>query len=431
MSSSPSASKGWIVTLSGTGINLALGVLYAWSIIAKSLTKDWGWTATMASKPYAVACGVFAIMMVFAGRAQDKYGPKVVAALGGALTGIGLIISSFASQGDTTLMIVGFGVLAGTGIGLGYASATPPAVKWFPSAKKGLITGIVVSGFGLASVYISPLTNNLLKTMGISKTFLTLGIAFFIVTVLLSQFLVNPPAGYVPGGAVSGTKASAARKHEYEWHEMLKTPQFYLLWLMYAFASFAGLMIIGHLAKISTAQLPDANLGFILVAILAVGNAGGRIVAGMVSDKLGRTRTMLLVFTLQAIVMVLLAKANTPALLIFGALAVGFNYGANLSLFPSTTADFFGTKNLGVNYGLVFTAWGVGGVFGSMVAGKIVDATGSYNTAFLVAAVLCIAASAITFVTKAPRTIAVERPFMAGIPQMVNPLIDEKDTKGR
>jgi len=431
MSSSQSAGKGWLVTLSGTGINLALGVLYAWSVIAKSLTNDWGWSATMASKPYAVACGVFAVMMVFAGRAQDKYGPKIVASLGGALTGIGMIISSFASQGDNTLMIIGFGILAGTGIGLGYASATPPAVKWFPPAKKGLITGIVVSGFGLASVYISPLTNNLLANVGISRTFMILGIAFFIVSVLLSQFLVNPPAGFVPKGMPVQSKAAASanKKHDYEWHEMLKTPQFYLLWLMYAFASFAGLMIIGHMAKIAGKQLPGTELGFILVAILAIGNAGGRIIAGVVSDKLGRTRTMLLVFTLQAIVMILLAKATTVPLLIVGALMVGFNYGSNLSLFPSTTADYFGTKNLGVNYGLVFTAWGVGGVFGSMVAGKIVDISGSYNSAFIVAAVLCIIASAITFITKAPRTITVEKPLMGGIPQMVNPLIDEKDTK--
>ncbi|HWI55398.1 MAG TPA: MFS transporter, partial [Desulfobacteria bacterium] len=120
---SANSSKGWIVTLAGTGVNLALGVLYAWSVISKSLTKDWGWTATQASTPYAVACGVFAIMMVFAGRAQDKFGPRIVATLGGALTGIGLIISSFASKDSSFLMILGFGVLAGTGIGLGYASA--------------------------------------------------------------------------------------------------------------------------------------------------------------------------------------------------------------------------------------------------------------------------------------------------------------------
>lgn len=406
---SANSSKGWVVTLAGTGINLALGVLYAWSVISKSLTKDWGWSATEASTPYAVACGIFAIMMVFAGRAQDKFGPRIVAALGGALTGLGLILASFATKEDSLLMVVGFGLLAGSGIGLGYASATPPAVKWFPPAKKGLITGIVVSGFGLASVYISPLTKSLIASVGINKTFMMLGVAFFIVSVLLAQFLQNPPKGYVPAGtpAPSAGSAAASNKNDYEWSEMMRTPQFYLLWIMFAFASFAGLMIIGHMAKIAGMQLPGQDLGFILVAILAVGNAGGRVIAGVVSDKLGRTKTMLLVFLFQAAVMMLLAKAVTPVLLIIGALAVGFNYGANLSLFPSVTYDYFGTKNGGVNYGLVFTAWGVGGVFGSMVAGKIVDATKSYDQAFIVAAVLCVAAAAITFVTKAPKTSAI------------------------
>lgn len=406
---SANSSKGWVVTLAGTGINLALGVLYAWSVISKSLTKEWGWSATEASTPYAVACGIFAIMMVFAGRAQDKFGPRIVAALGGALTGIGLILASFASKEDSLLMVIGFGLLAGSGIGLGYASATPPAVKWFPPAKKGLITGIVVSGFGLASVYISPLTKSLIASVGINQTFMILGVAFFIVSVLLAQFLQNPPAGYVAAGtpAPAASTTTSVKKNDYEWGEMMRTPQFYLLWIMFAFASFAGLMIIGHMAKIAAMQLPGQDLGFILVAILAIGNAGGRVIAGVVSDKLGRTKTMLLVFLAQAAVMMLLAKAVTPVLLIIGALAVGFNYGANLSLFPSVTYDYFGTKNGGVNYGLVFTAWGVGGVFGSMVAGKIVDATKSYDQAFIVAAVLCVAAAVITFVTKAPKTGAV------------------------
>lgn len=407
---SESQARGWIVTFAGTGINLALGVLYSWSVISKALTKDWGWTAFNASLPYSIACGVFAIVMVFAGRAQDKLGPRIVASLGGALTGIGLIVSSFASKENLTLMVIGFGLLAGAGIGLGYASATPPAIKWFPPQKKGLISGIVVSGFGLASVYISPLTNSLLKNVGINKTFLTLGIAFFIVTVLLAQLLRDPPPGYVPKGmpTTPSGQAAAPKRHEYDWHEMLRTPQFYLLWLMYAFAAFAGLMIIGHMAKIAAKVLPNAqSLGFILVAVLAVFNATGRIVAGLVSDKIGRTRTMLLVFVSQAIVMILFRYLNTTPLLLLGAAAVGFNYGANLSLFPSTTADFYGTKNLGVNYGLVFTAWGVGGVFGGQVAGKIVDVTGSYNGAYLVAATLCILAALLTFVTKPPKAVHV------------------------
>jgi len=402
------AARGWIVALAGLGINLALGVLYAWSVIAKSLTKDWGLSAGQANLPYATAVGVFALSMVFAGRAQDRFGPRLVAGLGGALTGIGMIVASFGSAESTWPVLVGFGLLAGTGIGLGYAAATPAAVKWFPPARKGVITGIVVSGFGLASVYIAPLTTWLITEYGTPMTFRVLGLAFLVATVGLAQLLVNPPAPPVSEAvAVAGAQPAApeqteAAPHEYDWREMVRTRQFSLLWLMYAFASFAGLMIIGHMAKIAAVQLTSVDLGFVLVAVLAVGNAAGRVVAGIVSDRIGGTRTMLVVFTLQAAMMGALAFSSAAVALVPVAAVVGFCYGANLSLFPSTTAGFFGTKHLGVNYGLVFTAWGVGGVFGSMTAGTIVDSTGSYALAYAVAAVLCLFAAGLTFATKPP-----------------------------
>lgn len=400
------STHGWVVTLAGLGINLALGVLYAWSVIAKSLTGEWGWAAGKASLPYAVACGVFAVSMVFAGRAQDRLGPRVVATFGGALTGIGMIVASFGSADAALPIVLGFGVMAGTGIGLGYAAATPAAVKWFPAAKKGLITGLVVSGFGLASVYIAPLTQGLLGEYGIAMTFRILGAGFLVATVVLAQLLKNPPAGYVPAPSAASagvTTPAAPVARDYDWQEMVRTPQFVLLWLMYACAAFAGLMIIGHMAKIAALQMPGTNLGFVLVAVLAVGNASGRVVAGMVSDRLGGTRTMLIVFLMQAAMMGLLSVAGTPAMLVPAAALVGFSYGANLALFPSTTQGYFGTKNYGVNYGLVFTAWGVGGVFGSMTAGSIVDSTGGYGIAYAVAAGLCVAAAVLTFATKPPK----------------------------
>lgn len=410
--SQPTQLRGWVTTFAGTGINLALGVLYSWSIIATTLTAPvdkggWGWTTLQSQIPYAVACGVFALMMVPAGRSQDKFGPRIVAGLGGALTGLGLILASFASKDSALLMIIGFGILAGTGIGFGYGSATPPAVKWFPPQKKGLISGLVVAGFGLASVYISPLATALLKAYGVNKTFLILGIAFFIVTVGLAQLLANPPAGYVPKGMPPAPKTGAPmKKHDYDWQEMISTPTFYLLWLMFAFGAAAGLLTIGTLAKIVVAKVEPAqaaSMASLMVALLAVSNAGGRIVAGFLSDKIGRTRTMLLVFVLQAFFMAMFPSFGTVFLLILGSCAVGFNYGSLLSLFPSTTADYYGTKNLGVNYGLVFTAWGVGGVFGPIMAGRIKDVFGAFNNAFYIAAVLCIVAAGLTFLTKAPR----------------------------
>lgn len=183
---------------------------------------------------------------------------------------------------------------------------------------------------------------------------------------------------------------------------MLGTRQFALLWLMFACSAFAGLMIIGHMAKIAAVQMAGLDLGFLLVAVLSIGNALGRVIAGMVSDRIGGVRTMLVVFVVQAVMMGVLAFSGSVAMLVPVAAAVGFCYGANLSLFPSTTASFFGTQNLGVNYGLVFTAWGVGGVFGSMTAGSIVDSAGSYGVAYAIAAGLCLVAASLTFVTKPP-----------------------------
>ena len=401
------ASRGWIVTFAGLGLNLALGILYSWSIIAKTLSKSvaeggWGWSAGEASLPYAAAVGVFALSMVFAGRAQDRFGPRVVATLGGALCGAGLLVASLGSQTQRLPIVLGFGLLTGLGIGLGYAAATPAAVKWFSPARKGLITGIVVSGFGLASVYIAPLTSWLLGEYGVSGTFRALGVAFTFVTIMFASLLSNPPAGVgaVPDpAAVRDDRPALA---EYDWRDMVRTKQFVLLWLMYAFAAFAGLMIIGHMAKIAALQLSAIDLGFVLVAVLAIGNALGRLVAGVVADRIGGIPTMRIVFIAQALMMGALALAGSAMTLVPMAAAIGFCYGANLSLFPSTTAGYFGTKNLGVNYGLVFTAWGVGGVFGSMAAGTIVDQTGTYGLAYAAAAMLCVAASALTFATKPP-----------------------------
>lgn len=403
---SQATKKAWLVTLAGLGINLALGLLYTWSVISKSLTLavesgGWGWSSAEASLPYAIAVGTFAFSMVFAGAAQDKYGPRLVASIGGVLCGVGLVVASFASSANPLPVSLGFGLFLGLGIGLGYASATPAAVKWFSQKRAGFITGLVVAGFGLASVYTAPLTTWMLNSFGIESTFRYLGIAFFFVILGLSQLLVNPPAGYIPEGEEASAQNSGAvlaPAHNYSPQEMLKTPLFYLLWVMYAFAAFAGLMIIGHMAKIAGLQVPGVELGFLLVAVLAIGNAAGRVLAGMSIDRFGQITTMRFVFLAQAAVMGLLAITTNLALLIVVAAAVGFFYGANLSIFPSIAVKSFGKKNLGVNYGLIFTAWGVGGVFGSLLAGNIVDKTGNYLAAYGLAAALCIGALLLTFV---------------------------------
>ena len=468
--------KGWLVTCVGMGINLALGVLYTWSVIKKAIPAEWGWSDADKALPYSVACIVFAFVMVPAGRLQDRIGPRWVATAGGILTGIGCIIASFAVT--VTWFVIGFGIFAGAGIGLGYASATPPAVKWFSARKTGLIAGLVVAGFGLASVYISPVANHLtgfslsgkplpaveelarakahadeefatsqevltvsqgdfgevgevaitrmtddvalkdaarkdaaaqllaLKEHNIHQTMLFFGIGFLIVVTVLAQFLAAPPPGYQPPDVVSGGhRAADAAPVNLGPAEIMRTPLFYLLWTMYAFAAGAGLMIIGNITTI--AKLGKIEAGFILVALLAVGNAAGRIIAGMLSDRIGRLWTMCIIFLFQAgLMMVLRTGLTNMTAFIIVSMLLGFNYGACLSVFPSAVKDNFGLKNFGINYGLVFTAWGVGGLVFPLVAGKLFETAkkatgaGSYNDAYLAAAALLVVASALTFVTR-------------------------------
>jgi MFS family permease len=401
--------KGWQVALAGTGINLALGVLYAWSIfkgaIKSSIEKGgpgaFDWNPASINDPYAVCCLVFAFAMILAGKCQDKIGPARTALIGGLLVGLGFVLIS--QSPSYMAWVLGFGVLAGAGFGFGYSAATPPALKWFPSSKTGLIAGIVVAGFGLAPVYIAPLSQYLLGTMGIQKSMLVLAAAFAVVVCGLSFFLVNPPAGYVPADAPKGDAAAKAAPAKptvsATASEMLKSGKFYILWLAYFIGAGAGLMVIGSVAGIAKKSM--GPMAFVAVAIMALGNAGGRVVAGILSDKIGRTATLMIVFAFQAALMfaaipVVGAGHPNAILVVLLATFIGFNYGANLSLFPSFSKDYWGLKNYGVNYGVLFTAWGVGGFVMGRVSEMLNTQTGSFQTSFTLAGVLLIAGALIS-----------------------------------
>src|SRR5436189_6221951 len=188
----PASARRWVVTFAGTGINLALGVLYTWSMFKDAISKEFGWKGEQLNDPYALCCLVFAFAMILAGRCQDRFGPRITASLGGLLVGLGLVLIS--RSDSYAIWVLGFGVLVGAGIGFGYSSATPPALKWFPPSKTGLIAGLVVAGFGLAPVYLSPLSRYLLAHYGLRGAMLVYGIAFTLVIIGLAQLLINPPA---------------------------------------------------------------------------------------------------------------------------------------------------------------------------------------------------------------------------------------------
>ena len=394
--------RGWIVTFSGTGINLALGILYTWSIFKGAIRQSieeggegaFNWDLASLNDPYAICCIVFAFIMILAGKCQDRFGPKRTALIGGVLVGLGFIWISQTT--NYVAWVLGFGLLAGAGIGFGYAAATPPALKWFPPAKTGLIAGLVVCGFGLASLYIAPLAQYLLGIWGLQKAMLFFGIAFLVVVCGLAMLLVNPPAGYVPEGAgvnVSQTVSSDIAEIEAKPSEMLKTRAFYTIWLIYFIGAGAGLMVIGSLAGMAKKSMGE--LAFLVVAILAIGNAGGRIIAGILSDKIGRRATLMIMLGVQTILMLVAipivgAEKSSAVVIVLLATFIGFNYGTNLSLFPSLTKDNWGLKNFGINYGIVFTAWGVGGFVMGRSSQMLIAHTGAYTSSFLTAAALLI-----------------------------------------
>jgi len=392
--------KRYTVLAAGTGINLALGVLYTWSIFKDSIREaisagkpgSFAWDPATLNDPYAVACLVFAFMMIAAGRAQDKFGARVTAYAGGVLVSLGFLL--IAHSVDYWIWIIGFGGLVGSGIAFGYASATPAALRWFPPAQSGLVTGVVVSGFGLASAYIAPLASYLVKHYGLLNTMLFFGIAFFIVVSLLSLLLVAPPPAGKPDPAAlrAAGKAAVARDIppvDETPRTLLRKRQFWHLWTLYLVGAGAGLMVIGSISGM--AKLSMGEQAFLAVVILAVGNAAGRILAGFLSDKFGRRRILAAVFLFQAVLMfaaVQASQSGSTFLIVLVATLIGFNYGANLALFPSFAKALWGMPHFGANYGLLFTSWGVGGFVMSRLSETLKASSGGYAQPFMVAGLL-------------------------------------------
>ena len=403
--------RGWAVILAGTTINLCLGCLYAWSVWLKYLTDDvymkaHGWagalTAEQASNPKSLCILIFALLMIPGGKIQDKYGPSVAGTIGAVFMGLGMIIAGTAHSYAGILW--GFGVGGGIAMGIAYAAPVPATRKWVGPHQVGVMIGITVAGYGGAAFYVAPLIKYLITSYSLSFSFLVLGVAYLIIIGIAAQVLAWPEEGYVPPQPpeTAATKAAAASVVDWSSGEMAGTWQFYALVVLFCLNTQAGLLIIGHAAKIVK---PFLEQGFILVAAGGFMNAAGRVGTGKYSDIIGRDRAYMMNAFVAALCMFAL-----PAIIAAKSLFMAFTacmiaywvYGGGLALMPSYTADFYGPKNLGMNYGLVFLGWGFG-AFMPKLAGHIKDVTGSYEQAFYVAGILLLVAVGIAFITKKPQ----------------------------
>ena len=395
--------QGWTVLATATGINFLAGLLYIWSVIKQGLKDDLGWTDTQATLPYTISLIAFVLTMVAIGPLQDRKGPRLTATIAGLLMGVGLILSSLHT--DPTLMIITFGIITGAGVGISNVSTVPPAVKWFHPSRKGMITGITVAGVALASVFYSPFTHALIDSNGISTTFLIMGLGIMVLTVALARLLVNPPADFKPEPAKSkkNTKQGDASSHEFaeslNWRSLLKRLDFYMLWIMFAFSASAGLMIIGNVTIITSEQANWGG-GFILVILLAVFNAIGRLLGGVIADKLHHYTLLAGIFVIAGLNMLLFPYYNSTVLVSIGFAVAGLCYGGGFAAFPTILVSKYGVKFYGSNYGLLMTAWGVGGIIGPMAAARVRDLVGNFGYAYYICFGLLMVALVIAIVTR-------------------------------
>jgi OFA family oxalate/formate antiporter-like MFS transporter len=385
-SGNPGISRWWRVA-GGMSMNLALGSLYAWSVFVAPLEKEFGWKRAQTSNVFTIAVVVFALTFIVAGRLQDKFGPLWVSLTGGVLVSLGFFLCSYTHS--LNYLYVCFGVIGGLGNGFGYATPIPVMAKWFPD-KRGLAVGLAVGGYGGGSAIFGPLANlKLIPAYGVHTTFMILGVIFLVMTVIGALLLRNPPAGYKPAGWVPAPAAkAAATTYEFSPGEVLQTPAFYFMWVAYALGTSAGLMVISQLVPFGkSVGIPSASLITMSLVVAAIGNAAGRILSGWMSDAIGRLNVLRLMIAISMIAMPILYQVGGNVTLLYATVFVVYwCYGTQLSVNGSTAADFWGTKNAGINYGMLFTAWGVAGIIGPRIAGVLFDKYKNYQQAFYWAA---------------------------------------------
>lgn len=398
----------WTMVAAALVMQLCLGILYAYSVVRGPLMKEVGYTVKQAGYPYMASLFFFAVGMIMAGRWQDKAGPKIVGITGGVLLALGAAVAG-AMYTNLGGLIFGYGILGGLGVGFAYVTPIATCIKWFPD-KRGTITGLAVFGFGAGTLVFGPLLSKLIATRGIGPTFYIVAAIMLVFVCGAAAMFKVPPAGYKPAGWNPPAPVPGAQvvKTNYLPGEIIQTGSFWTLWLIYFIGAAAGLMIIGQAVPIGVevAKLDKAVAAGGL-GIMALLNGLGRLFWGGMSDKLGRTKTVMACFVVYILAFVfVLPNSSTFLIWLVGVCAVGFAYGGYLALMPSLTADYFGTKSLGANYGYLFTAWGIAGVGGPFMIDFIKTATGAFTNAMYITAAACVVGIVLAALAKPPKPVA-------------------------
>ncbi|MCP4196675.1 MAG: OFA family MFS transporter [Proteobacteria bacterium] len=413
----------WLVVVGAILVQLCLGAIYAWSVFTPKL-KEAGWSAQDTQAVFAAGLAAFAVVMVVAGRLMPKVGPRKLTIAGGVVLGLGYALAGLFGGTSFTSIFIFVGLIGGAGIGLAYVVPIAVGTAWFPD-KKGLIMGLAVAGFGFGAMFwvkMAGTWGHLIAEQGLSNVFLIYGVIFLVAVVIGGMFMVMPPKGWKPEGwnPPEASSAAATGAVNFTSAEMLRTPQFYMIFITFVCGAGAGLMSIGlmklyPMQALTASGLSEAQAsgiaGTAMAVFFSLANGFGRILWGAMSDKLGRKLSIFIMMATQGIaVLCFPMMAGTPGLLYLGATIIGFNFGGNFALFPSITADTFGNKFVGQNYPWIFLAYGVGGIFGPIMGGKLGD-MGNFSQAFTICGVaVLVAAVVIALVKPAAKASAVAEP---------------------
>jgi MFS transporter, OFA family, oxalate/formate antiporter len=405
----------WLILVAAVLVQLAIGAVYAWSVFAKAMQEPdaFGWSKAQSAVPFTVVIGMIFIGSYIGGRIQDRKGPRIVALVGGVIYSIGVILASFADADRFWLLVLGYGILGGFGLGMVYIVPIAMLQKWFPD-KPGLITGIAVAGFGFGAVITAPVGAQLIaNTPDLpTKAFLPLGIGYLIAIVLGASLFQNPPKGYLPPGMAAAAPgqakapgAPAAASRDFTQAEALRTPQWYLLTAILTLSVTAGISLIAVAAGSAVDVAGYSTLAAAsLVGILGLFNGAGRILWGWLSDKIGKMPAFMGILGIQGVCLILIPHAGNAALFAVLAALVYTCYGGGFGTMPSTAGKFFGVGNAGAIYGLMLIGWSIGGIIGPLLIASLIGEEKAYTLGFTVVGIIALAGLALPLITKPPTT---------------------------
>ncbi|GEQ33673.1 OFA family MFS transporter [Marinilactibacillus psychrotolerans] len=381
----------WWVVIGAILVQLCIGGVYTWSLFNQPLANAYGWETNSVYLAYSIVIFIFAFTTIISGRLQDKFGPRKIATIGIVLYSAGLMLTSTAES--LWQLYLYYSLIAGVGIGFVYVCPLSTCVKWFPD-KKGFITGIAVGAFGLGGFLFNSFIQSFIESVGVSRAFFYQGIIYMIIGLIGAQLLRQPKIN------TSEVSDKIINDNEFTVTQMIKTKSFYLIWVIYLTGTITGLLVIG-LAKdigMDVAGLAPA-IAANAVALAAIFNALGRITWGILSDKLGRLRVISVMFGLTAVAVGLLSTITPNTWLFFSIVAIiAFCFGGFLAVIPPLTSDYYGIKNLGANYGLVYQGYGIAALVGPM----LISLAGGFKPAFLIAALLTIVGLILSLLVKPP-----------------------------